>query len=313
VTKDDVLTAVSRLSSLGEITETELLHAYRSGAPSRSTAWLAATVAYLGAALVAAGIVVAFVAFGLEGSQALGLSAAVSIVSILGAALSKDPRHGPMSEALFLLGGLTFPLMLVYGAITLGYDASGPAVEAVIGLLGVAGFGALALVSNSGASLLLAAGFGAFALGMFGSWARILGIWDSWTGGAYGFFVAGVSLILLAVGILRTRRPSAFASLASLGCVLVLGSGLALGQWGKSPNMFWTVFYPFIGFGMAIWGANVKFPAATVLAILGLLAYLVSVTALLLPGMYSWPLLVAAFGGVLLIFGFLLSRRRSES
>jgi len=313
--KQSVLESVSTLVAAGELSEAELMAAYRGGAggevAERQTRY--STVLYfIGGGVVVIGIVALIAQIWNDlGSVmhvvvTLGSGLAAFTVGVL---LSRRQTLGAAGPAFFLIAALVLPLGLAVTLDEAGFQPEHFAWQSLISLVLMGAFTAVYQLFRSNSLLLYAIGFATWAFFAITGW--IAGPNPSFAEFEfieYRVLAVGLSFLVLAFAFADTPRRELSGILYGFGSMAFLGAALALGGWKPSQNVFWELVFPGLVFAVLYASVHLK---SRVLLTAGsgfLAAYLLKITGEYFSDSLGWPLALVISGMMLMGVGYLTLR-----
>jgi hypothetical protein len=332
--KDEALQYVTALGGSGVITRDELTSAFDAGVlgrcpavvvpgqPGTTRAGIAEVLSYLGGAVVVTGVAT------LIGQNWAGLSQPTRLLATLGAGLaafvvgvllSRQPRTDRVAPAFYLISALVTPIGIAVLQDGAGMSPDSNSAQSVNALAMVAAFGATFYLLRRMVLLVVTVAFGIWLFvavtGLFqnqGPWAAVNGGDGTPNYDAYRVMVVGLSLALLGYGLRSTDWRSLSGTLYGFGSLGLIVGALVLGGWPPHDSLIWNLAFPVLDFGILLAGVQVKSRSALTMGTLGLMAYIVKITAEYFTDSLGWPLALVLAGLGMIAIGYfsLMVRRR---
>jgi hypothetical protein len=313
--KRSLLDAVSELAAAGELSEAELIAAFRGGTSEDDTERVARHTRYsrvlyfIGGGVVITGIVA------LIGQIWNDLGAAMHIVVTLGSGLaayvvgvllSSRKWLGAAGPAFFLISALVLPLGMVVTLDEAGISPEGYGWQSLIALLLMGAFLAAYLIFRANSVLVYAIIYATWLF--FGVTSWLVGpnpIFDEVEFLEYRILGLGLAYLVLGYAFEGTEREALSGALYGFGCLGFLGAALALGGWEPSQNVFWELVFPGLVFSVLYASVHLKSKALLTFGSLFLGAYLVKITSEYFSDSLGWPLALVLAGLMLMGVGYL--------
>ncbi|MBA3726842.1 MAG: hypothetical protein H0W86_10410, partial [Armatimonadetes bacterium] len=168
--KADLLAKIAEFAHSGQLTEQEVVDAFR-GSSGGSSRWLSPTLGFVGSALVAAAVLIFINTQRVGAGYGAVISGIIAgLAYALGALNARSENGKPFSEPLLFMAGLVVPMLLVFGSIDLGYDPLAVGLQAVLGGIGFVPFLATGLGLKSSTSIVLASFFAGWGITALCAW-----------------------------------------------------------------------------------------------------------------------------------------------
>ena len=313
--KQTVLESVSTLAAAGDLSEAELMAAFREGAggeaAERQTRY--STVLYfIGGGVVVIGIV-ALIAqiwddLGSVMHVVVTLGSGIAAFTA-GVLLSRRRWLGAAGPAFFLIAALVLPFGLAVTLDEAGLHPDHLQWQSLISVVLMGAFAAAYLLFRSNSLLLYAIGYATWAFFAITGW--IAGPnpgFDDFEFFEYRALAVGLSYLLLAFAFADTQRRTLSGILYGLGAMTFLGAALALGGWKPSQSIFWEMVFPGLVFAVLYASVHLKSKALLTFGSFFLASYLVKITSEYFKDSLGWPLALVISGMMLMGVGFLTFR-----
>ncbi len=313
--KQETLESVSALAAAEDLTEAEIIAAYREGAggdvAERHNRY-SSLLYFVGGGVVVVGIVALIAQIwddlgsAMHIAVTLGSGLAAFTVGVL---LSRRSFLGAAGPAFFFIAALVLPFGMAVTLDEAGFQPDHLEWQSLMSVVLMGAFIAAYLLFRSNSLLLYAVGFATWAFFAVTGWIAgpnpVFGEVEFFE---YRALAAGLAYLLLAVAFADTSRRGLSGTLYSLGSMAFLGAALALGGWKPSQNVFWELVFLGLVFGVLYASVHLKSKALLTFGSIFLASYLVKITSEFFSDSLGWPLALVISGLLLMGVGALTLR-----
>ncbi|MCB9806037.1 hypothetical protein H6775_02635 [Candidatus Nomurabacteria bacterium] len=315
--KEEVLNRIKDLSSLGMITEDEVLESFYYGKgifgrKGNKNSILSTILYYIGGAIVFLGIVVLiWQSWDLLSSTTRILSSfgAGLVAYIVAVILNRHNNLHAVGNAFHLIAGLVLPVGLFVIFDSAGFDITSFGVSATVSAI----LFVLYLISFAISRTIL---FALFNI-IFGTWF-IFSFTSFLVGNSpqfgdsdfeeYRAMLVAVSYILLGYSFLKNNLKVLTGVLYSFGLVIFFITTLVLGGYSPEQNMFWEVAFPILVF-IGIWlSVRLRSKSFLTFSSIFLMVYIIKITSEYFANSLGWPFTLVLSGLLLIVIGFVSLR-----
>lgn len=311
---EDLLNQISSLAAQGDITEEELLVAYRKGkgVPQdhalTKRLGIAEILYFIGGAIVFIGIGIliyqnwAALNVFTRILATLGSSIAAYIVGLL---LSRYEKLDGVSQAFYLISALVAPIGLAIVFDEAGVDIGEHSVQALISGILLATYLLSYIIFRKTLFIVFSVMFGTWLFFSFTSW--LVGSrphFDEAEFYEYRILLVGLSYILLGYAFDQRGIEALSRWLYGFGIFGFLGAALALGGWSPDQHIFWELVFPGLSLGAIFLSIHLKSRAFLTFGSLYLMVYILKITAEYFTDTLGWPLALVIAGFALIGIGY---------
>lgn len=310
--KQQLLAEISRLSSEGIVSRSDVLHALGSASKADRSLYKQASVAdvlyFIGGAIVVIGISV----FLWQNWDALNPFARITstlgsglAAYVIGMLFGRESKLDTLSQAFFLISAAVIPTGLYVTFHEIGYQTGTSGFHTVISAAMLLMYLASFILSRRTIFLIFTIIFASwfyFALTSF-----IVG--DNPMFGEkfveYRVLLLGLSYMLLGYHWSKTDKSELTGALYGFGSIAFLGAALALGGWSPSQNVFWELVFPGLVFLMILLSVDLKSKTFLIFGSIFLMIYILKITSEYFTNSLGWPLALIIAGLALIAVGYL--------
>lgn len=311
--KQQLLGELRALAAAGQVSKEEVLGALETGMAGNNSTPRSLSISeilyYVGGGIIFMGIAIllgqnwdSLDSF-LRIFVTLGSCAAAFIVAAL---LYRYEQLSKVSQAFFLIFGLLSPLGIGVTFNEAGLDLGSEGV--MLGLSAILTAALFAAFWFYRQTILMFFGI------VFATWvfhfivALLVGNSLTYSNEAkvwqYQLLAVGLVYMLLGYHLRQTKQKSLTGVLYGFGCIMFLGSSMALGGWSPNQNIFWELIYPLLVFGIIFLSVYTKSKAFLVFGTLFLIGYILKLTGEFFTEGLGWPLALVLAGLLIMVVGY---------
>jgi len=313
--KQTTIESVTALAAAGDLSEVELMGAFREGAGgeiAERNIRYSSLLYFIGGGVVLMGIVALIaqiwddVGSVMHVVVTLGPGIAAFTVGVL---LSRRQWLGAAGPAFFLIAALVLPVGMAVTLDEAGLQVDHLEWQSLISLVLAGAFLSAYLLFRSNSLLVYTIGFATWAFFAITGWIAgpnpVFGEVEFFE---YRALAVGLTYLALAYAFANTSRRALSDILYGLGTLAFLGSALALGGWRPSQNVFWELVFPGLVFAVLYASVHLKNKALLGLGSIFLASYLVKITSEYFSDSLGWPLALVISGLLLMGVGYFTLR-----